>query len=197
MNVTRAALTCIVGMLLTACGGGGGGDGGGTPPPATQGPLAKYVGTYTFCEGNERVTLTVTANGGTQLSLSQKSDYYQTSGCTGAVVGLETLSSPLTATYVSTGAAQVTGWPAANSVTTYTVDRLAITAPATTWSLTGSGVTTINGRPCVRYTGGQTCLESIANPALSTTGGLVFTDTALLLLEATATGYARDTAYPR
>ena len=189
-------LVPLLALAVAGCGGGGGSD-NSTPPPGAQGPLAKYVGTYSVCEGNERITLTVTANGGSQLSLTPRSDYYQTTGCTGAVVGVETLSSPLTASYVSTGAAQVTGWPAAASVATYTVDRLAITAPATTWSLTGSGVTTINGRPCVRYTNGQTCLDAVSNPALSTTGGLAFADSTLLLLNATAAGYARDTAYQR
>ncbi|ODU07966.1 MAG: hypothetical protein ABS84_14750 [Rubrivivax sp. SCN 71-131] len=181
-------------MLLAACGGGGGDDDADHP----QGPLAKYSGTYTYCDRHERGTMTSTASAdGRALTLTLRSDYYQQSGCTGAIVGTETISSPVTATYLSTGTAQVVGWPSASSSATRTVDRVQVTAPATTVSLTGSGVTSVDGQPCVVYTNGRTCLESTANGPLNDVAGIAFTDTALLLLVVAGAGYELDTAFQR
>ena len=193
MNYSRfrgALCAAWLAVALAGCGGGGGGE-----PIATVAPLAKYAGTYTYCEGHERVTLVATlVNGG--LTMSERSDYYDQANCAGAVVGAQAVFT-LTATYVATESARVTGYSAANSVATYVVDRIAISVPATTASITGSGVTTINGQLCVRYTGGQVCIDPAPRPATTVFGGLALTDAAVLLLTATANGYDRDTAYPR
>lgn len=140
---------------------------------------------------------TVVSADGYSASLSLVETYYQDTNCSGAVVGTVTLSSALSATYVRTEGAVVSGWPTANSSQSLTVDRLSITAPATTTTLTGSGVTTIGGKLCVAYTNGSTCPDFTPNPPLSVTGGLAQTDTAVLLLQATTTGYTVDTAFQR
>ena len=179
-------------LVLAACGGGGSDSGGDSPSP-----LAKYVGTYAFCDGNEKVQLSISTIDSRSISLIQRSDYYMDRNCVGAVVGTETQSAPLTATYVSTGTSTVIGYPSASSVATYVVDRLSINVPALTVSLTGTGVTTINGQSCVVYSNGRACIGGPPTPAQGVVGGLAFTDVALLLLTGTATGYERDVAFPR
>ena len=179
--------------ILTACGGGGGGG------DSTQqsGPLDKYVRSYTYCERHEKAQLTIAAVNSNTVSVSQRSDYYQETNCAGAVVGTETNSQSLLATYVSTETATVTGWPAVASSARYSVDRVTINLPAYTVSLTGSGVSIIGGQPCVSYTGGRVCLNQTSIPAQTFPAGFVLTDTALLMVEPTSTGYERVDAYPR
>lgn len=178
--------------VLVACGGGGGGE-----PAAPAHPLASYVGSFTYCDGHEKLTLAVTELPSGALSLEQRSDYYLNVNCSGAIVGTEVNSSPISAAFISNGAATVTGWPNTTSSATYTVDRVSISVPAFTISLTGTGVSTVNGQRCVAYTGGSTCLNQTSVAAQTIVGGLTLTSTALLMLEATTTGYERVDAYPR
>jgi hypothetical protein len=135
--------------------------------------------------------------GGSSLTMTPKSEYFDSANCTGTIVATETYSAPLTATYLSSGQAQVTGYPASNSVATYNVDRIQVAVPAGTFTVTGSGVSTINGEACITYTGGRTCLSSLTAPGRSITGGLFFTDLALVTLLATPAGYERADAYRR
>lgn len=178
---------------LSACGGGGGGD----SAQPQNGPLEKYVRSYAFCEGHEKVQLTIASVNSNSVTLSKRSDYYQEVNCAGAVVGTETNSQPLQATYVSSETATVTGWPAALSSARFTVDRVTVNLPAYDITLTGTGVSTINGKRCVSYTGGQTCLNQTTIPAEVFPAGLVLTDTAMLMVEPTSTGYERVDAFPR
>lgn len=197
MKIQGYALVGAVVALLAGCGGGGSDDGGSNEP--LVGPLNRYAGTYTNCEHNERSTLTITSISVNSISISERTDYSQESNCTGGIVATDSMSEHATGTFVSTSQALVTGYPAPNSVATYTVDRLSLSIPAYTVSLTGPGVRIINGQPCVVYTGGQTCLTgALSYPATANViGGLTFTDVALLTLEATASGYERGYAYPR
>lgn len=193
MNKTFCSIFMSIAALLAACGGGS--ESAGSVD--TSSVLSKYLGTYTFCDGHEKASLVITSADGRSLSMAARSDYYQTTGCAGAVVATEVSSTGLTATYVSTGSATVTGYPAAASVATYNVDRVSIFAPAATRSVTGSGVSIVAGLPCVTYTGGRVCIDTSPRIAQTVTGGLVFVDAALVLLTATATGYDRDSAYQR
>jgi len=180
--------------LLAACGGGGGAS---DPVPDSSRPLAKFVRSYVYCDGNERAQLTIAEVNSTTISLTIKSDYYQNTNCAGAIVGTESVSAPIQAIHQSTGSATVTGWPAANSTATLSVDRTTFQIPALTTTVTGTGVTTVNGERCVAYTNGRTCIDVSPTTAQTIVGGLAFTDTALLILTATSTGYTREEAYPR
>ena len=194
MRQTQSVLATAVAIsILTACGGGGGGDGSAQQ----SGPLDKYVRSYTYCEGHAKVQLTIATVNTNSISVGQRSDYYQETNCAGAVVGTETNSQPLLATYVSTETATVTGWPASTSSARNLVDRVTINLPAYAISLTGSGVSVIGGKTCVSYTGGRTCLDQTSIPAQVFPAGFVLTDTALIMVEPTSTGYERVDAYPR
>lgn len=184
----------VVPLLLAACGGGG----GESAQPAGAGPLAKYAGTATYCDGHERGTLTTTVSpDGYSASLSLVSTYHQDANCAGAVVGTETMSTAISATYISTGNATVPSWPTPSASTAVAVDRVSLASPAGTRTLAGPGVSLINGQLCVSYTNGRTCLGSTGYGALSAVGGLALTGNALLLLEATPSGYQLDTAFQR
>ncbi len=189
----RTLIAAATAALLVACGGGGG-DGGGSQ----IGPLSKYAGTYSFCDGAEKVTMVVTvASGGNEGTLRQQSEYFAARGCTGAVVGLETYTNDLSLRYLSTGPATVTGYPASNSVATFTVDRIRASTPGGTAVVTGSGVSTAGGQTCITHGAGRTCLGSLAQSGGQLDVGFFFTDQALVTANATATGYERDLAFPR
>ena len=100
------ALSLALAALLAACGGSGsssgGGDAAGTPPPvsvsapAPSSALArKYIGTWSGClwvqrtpgdrrNSWNRVTYTLTPDGGDRLSLSSTEERYETDDCSGA-----------------------------------------------------------------------------------------------------------------
>lgn len=63
--------------------------------------------------------------------------------------------------------------------------------------MTGSGVSTAGGQTCITHGAGRTCLGSLGQPAGQSDVGFFFTDLALVTVEATATGYERDLAFPR
>lgn len=192
--MVRILIAAATAALLAACGGGSGGEGGGSP----IGPLSKYAGTYSFCDGAEKTTMVVTvASGGNEGTLRQQSEYFAVRGCTGAVVGLETYTNDVSLRYLSTGAATVTGYPALNSVATFTVDRIRASTPGGTAVVTGSGVSTAGGQTCITHGAGRTCLGSLGQSGGQIDVGFFFTDLALVTVEATATGYERDLAFPR
>lgn len=179
---------------ISGCGGGGGGDAGSGGGAA---PLGKYEGTYSYCDGNERLQLVVATTANGRVTLAPKSDFYRDANCTGAIVGTEVFSSPLTASFQASESAVVTGWPTLNSAATYTVDRVTISVPALTITLTGTGVSIVNGKLCVTYSNGRTCLDETSASATTFDGGLVLTNTHVLLATKTAGGYAVINAYPK
>jgi len=190
----KTLISACVAAMLAACGGGG--SEGGTA--TVVGPLTKYAGKYSFCSGAEKITVTLTvSNGGNDASMQQQSEYFALAGCAGAVVGLETYSTAVALRYLSTAPAQVHGYPAANSVATFAVDRVQLSSPPITTSLTGTGVSVANGQTCVTHGSGRTCIDSLQAPRGQAEGGLFFTDLALVTVNATATGYERDLALPR
>ena len=132
--VTTALLT------LVACGGGG----GSSPSPTANRWLANE-GTYIGCNGHEKTTVTFSAVGTNQATTSYRKDVYDGDLCTGVVVGTYLAPLPLTITYQDSVVANVTGIGA--SAQSVSVDRVVVSSPAMTVSLTGSGVQGL----CVNY----------------------------------------------
>lgn len=197
MKKSLLALSACAFAIVSGCGGGGSSN-----TPDAGNPLAKYIGTYTYCDGHERGTLEIKDAGGTAVTMAIRWDYYKGPLCTGTIAATELPSAAPTGTYVSTGSATVTGYPATNSTATYTVDRISIAMPANTITLTGPGVQNTASKQCILYDGGeQVCFAGGTYPesvsAQTFTGGLVLTDTILMTLSTTATGYERDFVFSR
>lgn len=143
--------------LLAACGGGGGAD-------TANNPLEKYAGTYYICDGHSKETVTVATSGSNSINLTYVEDVYQSTNCTGNIVGTYRMPQKVTATYKNQTTANfppVTILPNAD-----TVDRVTLSSPGMTAQLTGSGV---NGS-CVNYSGGNVCYNNLVLPAVSTSG---------------------------
>ena len=161
--------------LLTACGGGG--DAVDSAVGSTvDNPLAKYVGTYYACDGNTKEILTAAASGSNSLKVNVVETTYQNDNCSGAVVGTYSLPEPYTIAYQDKTTANfpaVTILPSADSV-----DRGALSIPAMTAQLTGSGVS----GSCVTYANGNICYDSLSLGAVSTTGALYLKDGYLVTL---------------
>jgi hypothetical protein len=195
MNSTKNCVLLVVSAVAVLAGCGGGDSSG--PMPDVSRPLAKYAGNYVYCDGHERAQLTIIELNATTISMAIKSDYYQEIGCAGPIVGTASAPLPIQATFLSNGNATVTGWPAVASTSSLSVDRATIQIPAMTRTVTGGGVTTVNGQRCISYTSGRTCIDVSPFPATTVVGGIAFSGTTFLLLTATSAGYATDTAYPR
>ena len=192
--------TIIAAAIVSIAGCGGGGDDG---RPDTS-PLQKYVGAHGYCDGHERVMMTITQPSGNVLSMSQRTDYYSVAGCTGAILASEVMSDPANAVYISTGTTTVTGIRSDGvidyyGISSHEVDRIRVSsAPSTKFLRAGPGLEMIGGRQCIVYSdGGKTCFSSDAPPGGSTDAGLAIAGPALLLLNATAQGYALDASYSR
>jgi hypothetical protein len=195
---TLSSVFCTV-FLLSACGGGGD-DSIDTSNNTTpnSGPLAKYAGAYSFCDRNERLQISIEIKSPTEVSITPKSDYYASPNCQGAIVGTETYSAPVQATYISNSQANVTDWPTVGSNSVQNVDRVRFSVAARTTSVVGSNVTTSGTNRCVSYgNGGSTCVDTTPTVAANLIGGLSFTNTAILILTEIPGGYTREDAYPR
>jgi hypothetical protein len=195
INFKPLLIVCSSIFLLSACGGGG--DDTVSVPSPTSGPLAKYAGTYSFCDGNEKAQITVSEVNSTTISIVSKSDYYSNTNCQGTIVGTETYSAPVQAVYISNSQARVVDWPTFGTSSTQSVDRVTFSSAARTASVTGANVTTSGKDRCISYSGGSTCIDTSPDAAFTLVGGLAFTNTAILLLTATPSGYDREDAYPR
>jgi hypothetical protein len=193
-NFKLLLIVCSSIFFLSGCGGGGDDT---VSAPSTSGPLAKYAGTYSFCDGNEKAQITVAEMNSTTISITSKSDYYINSNCQGAIIGTETYSVPVQAVYISNNQAKVVDWPTFGSSSIQSVDRVTFSIAARTTSVTGTNVTTSGRDRCISYTGGSTCIDTSPEVAANLTGGIAFTNTAILILTATPDGYAREDAYPR
>jgi hypothetical protein len=159
-------LASAVMALLAACGGGGGDSGTTTaptppaapapPPPQTE-QLAGYIGNWAAdCKDHAIETLAVSRTAGTinSINLAFKSDYYVNADCTGNIVGTWTQSAGVTAVHVDTVDSAITFTIGSNPVASR-VDRVAVSQPQHTNSVTGTGVTrmVLNGvaQWCINY----------------------------------------------
>jgi len=180
----KSLLTIGVVSLLTACGGGGGDS------PSTEtasNPLSKYAGTFSGCNGNhKRTTITFSIVGSTQLSMSPQMDVYESASCTGTVLG--TLRTPATmlATFLSYSTATVTGITASSQ--SLTIDKINVSMPASTSTLTGLGV---SGN-CVHYTNGRVCFNSLSNSASNIDAGLYLNGSIVYFLTVSGSTYKAD-----
>ena len=106
MKIHRLPIYLTYLFVLASCGGGGG---SANTAATTIGPLTKYIGTHVgACDNHKRSRLTVAAYGATSVSLRYISEYFQSSNCDGAVVGIMNFSEPLIASFVLTETAKVT-----------------------------------------------------------------------------------------
>ena len=161
--------------ILSACGGGSsdapavaatGSNATATTPvvPAVtpEGPLSKYVGTWIHkCESDSNETLVLTAtNNGITLSGSDKEEYFDNIGCTGAVIATGSSAALQPIQYISTETNRN-----ATLIDRNVDDKLKLQATFTgnfdivstvngTPQYTGSGVTTklVNGKTEVTIT---------------------------------------------
>jgi hypothetical protein len=169
MSTRTTALTMGLAVILSACGGG---DGGGDQATPAQDQLLKYVGTYTGCDDHEKTTMTLSAASGGALSMASRYDVYQSSDCTGSLLGSRTLSAPATLTFIESVPTSGAGYSA--------IDKILMTAPQRAATMTGPGVV----GQCVNYPGGQLCYEDGAiEPAASERGGFALGGTALNVFE--------------
>ncbi len=181
--------TGIALAILTACGGGGGGDDGAA---LLDGPLAKYVGSYQSCDmDNELLIVNISQQSSDILNMSLQTNYFANKNCTGELIATETLSSPFTVSYKSTESALVYGIES-GAITT-TVDSVLVTLPATTISLTGSGVV----GNCINIPNKRTCLNETTIPAGSSNGGLYINGSKFATLEKTGQIYTVDNILTR
>ena len=195
-RVLTAAIVCCV-SSLAACGGGGSdATGTTTGTGAVSGYLSKYAGAYSYCDNHQKSYLSIVEIDSSNVALELISDFYMDTNCSGNIVGTLTNSSPTSAKFLSTGSATVKGYPTSASTTAYEVDRVSISVPSLTRTVTGSGVRTINGQRCITYTNGSRCFET-STPAQTLLGGLTLTGNMLLLLNATSTGYTTDSIYSK
>lgn len=152
---------------LAGCGGGDGGSG-----PVGPDPLVKYVGTFTACDDHEKATFVLASVGVGVLSNTSRFDVFENKDCTGGLLGTRTYSAPETVTYVES--VPVSGAPYGS------VDKIQMSAPQRTASLTGPGV---SGQ-CVNYPGGQLCYDEGATPPAKTeTGGIALAGNQLYVFE--------------
>lgn len=172
MRALRSISLCLSIVALVACGGGGEGTSG-----SVSNPLQKYEGTYYVCDGHDKETVSIVATGASSISLSFVEETYLNNNCSGSIVSTYKLPQPITATYDS----QVTlNMPkVAVLPLTAAVDKIALSVPAMTAQLTGTGV---NGR-CRNYSGGYSCYETLVIPASSSFGGIYISGNYLVLFE--------------
>jgi hypothetical protein len=166
INLNLVLLASTVALLSACGGGGGGGDSGSGGITPTANPLAKYEGTYYFCDGHSRETMTVTAQGESSLSFTVVEDIHRDNNCTGPVVGTYRLPLPFTGAFVTQTTATLP--PATVFPFSATVDRISLSSQGMTAQLSGSGVR----GACVYYTNGNVCYDSLESPAATITGGL-------------------------
>ena len=156
----KFATAIALATILAACGGGG------SSTIDSQNPMVKYVGTYSGCNNHQELTTTISATGAYQAYIDTKTDFYQNSDCTGAIVGTHTNSSPVTATYQATGNLPVLG--VESTLQNLPIDTTNLILAVVSESLTGSGVSGL----CVNYIGGSYCYSNPPTTSLNSEGGL-------------------------
>lgn len=202
MKKLLAVLVGSAAALLTGCGGGGGstqqlaGDSGATSP------LAAYIGTWQApCDGHERQTMVVAAkaDGSGAMELASTTETYLKAGCSGTLLGTETMTAKITAT--SDGVVDVlvklTENGAASNVR---IDKLNLSIPAYSFNVAGPGVQYVkkDGKQqwCIEYEGGSTCLlDDGMRPAQTIKGGILLRDNNLYTFSHNGTAYEPDMLY--
>jgi len=189
-NKAKLAALAIATSVLAACGGGGDSAPASTTSVNGETPLAKYLGQYELCGGNQKVALTVTTTGNGILTLDAQTTYYDKNNCSGSVVASEVRTPSSTAQYQSTGNGNTSGVPGASI---NVLDMVLLTQQPGTIQLTGSGV---NGK-CIKYSTGSTCLTSLAISANTANGGLLLQGSTLYVLIETNGRYEVDSAFTK
>jgi len=186
------SLIAVALTTLTACGGGGGSVGDNTAVP-----LTKYVGSYQSCNGNHTSNITkISEAASTSLTASLRFDYYENANCTGPIVGTLLFPSPLTYTYDGNSIVSTTGIQP--TTVNLSVDKLLVSAPQMTLSLTGTGVKLVNGQLCAVYKSGNTCPDSLNQPAVTGYAAAIYLIGAdLYLLVPSGAFYKVDTHYTK
>lgn len=186
--------------LLAGCGGGsGGGDAGNANAGST---LASYIGTWQApCDDHERQTMVVApkADGSGAMELTSTTETFLKAGCSGTLLGTETMTAKISAT--PDGLADVLVKLTDNgAATNVRIDKLTLSIPAYTFSVTGPGVQYVkkDGKQqwCIEYEGGYTCLlDEGMRPAQTIKGGIVLRDSNLYTFSHDGTSYVPDMLY--
>lgn len=216
MNMKLIALSALAALMTAGCGGGSSdsSSGAGTSNPPVVNPtptptpskLAAYVGTWAAaCDGRELPSVTVTETPGVKDSIDfeVKSEYFKNTGCTGAIVGTETLTAKFTATYVGTADAGIVFTAGSASVPSK-VDLITLRAPAHTMKIEGPGVvrTIKNGQAqwCMDFGGGNSsCVydEGAIAAQGPISGGMHATGNKMYTLVPSGSIYGVDEAYTK
>lgn len=149
MFAKRSLFVLSLSAVLAACGGGGGGDDQSSAP---SGPLAKYIGSYSYCDQDHtKYSVSLTDAGNEKLNALFSEVTYQNSNCSGTILGDYKWNSPGTVSLISTGISTVSvqGLPSSLSI-----DKVSMTVN-TQATLTGLGV---SGN-CVTYPNGEICYD--------------------------------------
>ena len=189
-TTAKLATLAIATSVLAACGGGGDGSTTSSAPANSDTPLAKYIGQYELCDGNEKMSLAVTAANDGALTLNAQTTYFDKSNCSGSVVATEVRTPGSTARYQAAGNRNTSGVPGGNS---NNLDMVLLTQQPGVIQLSGGGV---NGK-CIKYSTGNTCLDSLAIPASTANGGLLLQGATLYFLIEMNGRYEVDSAFAK
>lgn len=208
-GIKRWGMKKIVAVLLTSstallagCGGGGGGGSSDTGNVNAGSTLAPYVGTWQApCDEHERQTMVVAAkaDGSGAMELTSTTETYLKTGCSGTLLGTETMSAKITAT--PDGVADVLVKLTENgTASNVRIDKLNLSIPAYSFSVTGPGVQYVkkDGKQqwCIEYEGGSTCLlDEGMRPAQTIKGGILLRDNNLYTFSHNGTSYVPDMLY--
>ncbi|MDX8124508.1 hypothetical protein SKZ59_22285 [Janthinobacterium sp. GMG2] len=186
--------------LLAGCGGGGGSSDAGNSDAGST--LAPYVGTWQApCDEHERQTMVVTAkaDGSGAMELTSTIETYLKTGCSGTLLGTETMTAKMSATPdgVADVLVKLTENGAASNVR---IDKLNLSMPAYTFNVTGPGVQYVkkDGKQqwCIEYEGGSTCLlDEGIRPAQTIKGGILLRDNKLYTFSHNGSSYEPDMLY--
>ncbi|MCC7701046.1 hypothetical protein IGS59_02260 [Janthinobacterium sp. GW460P] len=186
--------------LLAGCGGGGGSSDAGNVNAGST--LASYVGTWQApCDEHERQTMVVAAktDGSGAMELTSTTETYLKTGCSGTLLGTETMTAKITATPdgVADVLVKLTENGAASNVR---IDKLNLSIPAYSFNVTGPGVQYVkkDGKQqwCIEYEGGSTCLlDEGTLPAQTIKGGILLRDNNLYTFSHNGTSYVPDMLY--
>lgn len=216
MNMKLIALSALAALMTAGCGGGGSdstsGAGASNPPAVNPTPapaaskLAAYVGTWTApCDDHEMPSVTITETPGVKdsVDLDLKSEYYKNRGCTGAIVGTETLTAKFSATYTGTADSGIVFTAGSASVPSK-VDLVTVRAPAYSMKIEGPGVvrTIKNGKAqwCMDFGGGNsTCVydDGLTAAQAPISGGMYATGNKLYTLLPSGSIFGVDEAYTK
>ncbi|WP_409028139.1 hypothetical protein OX462_07865 [Janthinobacterium sp. SUN098] len=186
--------------LLAGCGGGGGSSDAGNVNAGST--LAPYIGTWQApCDEHERQTMVVAAkaDGSGAMELTSTTETYLKTGCSGTLLGTETMTAKITATPdgVADVLVKLTENGAASNVR---IDKLNLSIPAYSFNVTGPGVQYVkkDGKQqwCIEYEGGSTCLlDEGTLPAQTIKGGIVLRDNTLYTFSYNGSSYVPDMLY--